>query len=166
MASFGWCVFAHVIMLSATCLVMVTALLFCLSLFLKDTRSSLDLAFILTFTKPYNFGMNGFLRTGGLNGRRRIKHKKPVEVLCATHFTTMRDNNCRHLESELLASIHIDIHIILCRAQPLYCCSYSLCFSMMMISFRVMWYTNIILRTNERCVLPAYSLQTLLAIFV
>jgi hypothetical protein len=31
----------------------VTAFLFCLSLFLKDTKNSLALAFILTLTNPH-----------------------------------------------------------------------------------------------------------------
>jgi hypothetical protein len=57
MASFGWCVFAHVIMLSATCLVIVTAFLFCLSLFLKDTKNYLGLTFILTLINPQHLSL-------------------------------------------------------------------------------------------------------------
>src|SRR3712207_7312891 len=65
MASFGWCVFAQVIMLSATCLVIVTAFLFCLSPFLKDTKKSLDLTFILTLINPQDlFAVDGFLKIG------------------------------------------------------------------------------------------------------
>jgi hypothetical protein len=52
MASFGWCVFAQVIMLSATCLVMTTARVFFFSLFFKDYENSLALALILTLTDP------------------------------------------------------------------------------------------------------------------
>lgn len=101
MASFGWCVFAHVIMLSATCRVMVTAFLFCLSLFLKDTIDSLALAFILTLTNLNIFSVDGFLRTE--NRRRRRKDRQLLHVgMRLRLYKSGVEGKRRHLENELL----------------------------------------------------------------
>jgi hypothetical protein len=109
MASFGWCVFAHVIMLSATCLVMVTAFLFCLSLFLKDTKKSLVFAFILTLTNSQHLQCVYFPEDGGPERKKKNNIQNFTCLYAARSLQLMRDKR-RHLGNELLALVYINIY--------------------------------------------------------